>query len=383
MADFNRFDAIVIGGGAVGLSMALALSRHRRVALVCPHSLDTPILPEKKDTRVFALNPKSVRFLTDIGAWSYIADAGRYVHYDDMHIWQQDGAGDLCFDGNLGVMVEPSVLHFALSSAIKQTMQDSNAIAVIQAIANLQKIGQTWVVCAHDTRYRAPIIIGADGAGSPIRQSLGIDVKRLDYQQTAIGATIKTTRPHGNTARQIMLPTGTLALLPIFDKSDCYYSVVWSLPKMLAKDHLDDIKTKLTHATRGAVGEILSVDGVCDFALFAQIAHRFYRDNVAIVGDGAHHIHPLAGQGLNLGLDGVMTLDDNIKRHAPKTAIVRYARTHRRQAALTMHAMSAINVAYAGLGSDVPPWLMARGAVFDVVSKSSVIKRFLQKRAGA
>lgn len=381
----QNYHTMVVGAGAVGLSCALALARQgQSVALIAP---DAPNgqdnhLPSQKDARVFALSNQSIAFLQSIGVWQYVLDTKRLVVYDKMQVWQQDGHGRLDFYENtgLGAMVEPCVLLYALRQALTTYMVTGQVSCYRTQVAQVLDIENPRVALSTGASIKAHIGIVADGARSSVRDMLGIGVRVLDYQQVALCATICTDIPHDNTARQIMLPTGTLAWLPIFDNKAHWHSIVWSLPKLLAHDIKQDFASHLMQKSRGFLPNIHALQSLGEYPLQAHLARQMVKGNWLLMGDCAHGIHPLAGQGLNLGLGDVMAWAK--LQHLPMPhAIARYARQMPKNA-ITMHAMSAINFAYAGLGTNNAPWIGMRDMAFSMACKSTWIKKILQKQAG-
>ncbi|MGM8888668.1 FAD-dependent monooxygenase, partial [Psychrobacter sp. 1U2] len=191
----------------------------------------------------------------------------------------------------------------------------------LTVIAGHKVVGMDWlgaqqgyrVTLDNDTAIDAQLLIGADGRGSFVRKQAGIEIDILDYNQTAICCAIQTAKPHQATARQAMLPTGTLALLPLADITDedkaspqHWQSIVWTLPRNQALALIEEeervIADKLAAASNYELGAISQIESIASFPLTAQQAKSYVADNLVLIGDAAHGVHPLAGQGLNLGM---------------------------------------------------------------------------------
>ena len=327
-------DELFVGGGAVGMWLPIGLAKlHHKVVLIDIKpklsAADRQAMLAKRDARVYALNLLSLELFRDIGADDFV----RRADYTQMHVWQGDGRGELNFAKSsltpslMGSMVEPSVINDALDKRVSHA--DVAAFLTIlsatyidgQIGIDVQHDGVSVRVCDTDrasSTINARLMVGADGRGSAVRRLAGIEVDRLDYYQTAICCAIKTTRPHEDTARQAMLPTGTLALLPLADLEEGddghWQSVVWTLPTPAAEEYLmlppRQLADKLSLASGFELGEILHIESIASFPLSAQVAKTYTAPHTLLIGDAAHGVHPLAGQGLNLGLPDVQALLD-------------------------------------------------------------------------
>ncbi|HEX7029085.1 MAG TPA: UbiH/UbiF/VisC/COQ6 family ubiquinone biosynthesis hydroxylase [Gammaproteobacteria bacterium] len=303
----NSFDVVVAGGGMIGAACALALARKRfRVALVdrhVPHPLekDAPM-----ELRVSALSRASERLLRNLGVWDAIA-AVRVSPYREMHVWDASGGGHVHFDAAdlgepcLGHIVENRLIQSALWQRLG-TEEDADIFSPATVTAMTPHATGADVLLSDDRRLRARLLVAADGAASPLREQFGIHVTAANYGQQGIVCVIRTERPHGETARQRFLATGPLAFLPL---SDGAISIVWSANDAEAARLMaltdSEFCAALTVASEGVLGRITECGRRGAFPLRRQHADTYVAPRAVLIGDAAHVVHPLAGQGANLG----------------------------------------------------------------------------------
>lgn len=408
---------LIIGSGIVGASLALKLAQAKlTVTLIDARPQLTEADWEDKlsqrDARVYALSLASIGLLKDIGVWQKIAASKRKADYSQMQVWQQDGLGELKFGEEesaipklLGSMVEP----FVIEHALWQRLQEDDVSDYVTVIAGKKVTDLDWlgaqsgyrVTLENDEHVQAKLLVGADGRGSFVRQQSSIGLDTLDYHQTAICCAIKTELPHQATARQAMLPTGTLALLPLADITDedkanpqHWQSVVWTLPTNQALDMLsnsdDVIANSLAAACGYELGNIEQIESIASFPLTAQQADTYVRDNLVLIGDAAHGVHPLAGQGLNLGLLDVIALFDTLiedwqrssgNSWAAYSTLRRYERARRPHNSIMMHSFSAMNWLFAGEFAALRPVQQIRSEGMYRVGKIKPLMRLFAKQA--
>jgi 2-octaprenylphenol hydroxylase len=283
---------------------------------------------------------------------------------------------------NLGVIAENSVLQAALAGAARRA-----GIALVKGdITALEQERDAVVLIAGERRVRVRLVIGADGAQSRVRELAGLGAARTDYGQTAIVAMVSTSRPHGHTAWQRFLGDGTLAFLPL---KDAHSSIVWSVPTARADRLLaaapEAFERELETDFDGALGTVKLASERLAFPLWRLSAHAYVTARVALVGDAAHVVHPLAGQGANLGLLDAAALADvlaeGVKSREDLGAeriLRRYERWRRSENELMSGAIDAFDRLLAR-GTGRIAELAQRGMPW--VGRSTVAKRVFIERA--
>jgi len=409
--------SLIIGGGIVGATLALKLAQAKRpVTLVdaTPERDEASWqeLLNQRDARVYALSLASIGLLQEVGAWQNIQTSGRKADYSQMQVWQLNGLGELLFGDSdtehpniLGSMVEPLVIEHALW----QRLNDSNISDYLTVIKGQKVVDMDWlgaesgyqVTLENGEKISANLLVGADGRGSFVRKHAAIELDTLDYQQTAICCAIHTAMPHLATARQAMLPTGTLALLPLADITEAdkarpqhWQSVVWTLPRNQALALLAEepsyIADKLAAASNYELGAIDKIESIASFPLTAQQAKSYIADNLVLIGDAAHGVHPLAGQGLNLGMLDVKELFAQLEYDYQRSGnslwgsaqtLRTYERLRRPHNSLMMHSFSALNWLFAGELAQTRPVQQLRSEGMYRVGKIKPLMRLFAKQA--
>lgn len=324
VVDARQFDVVIVGAGIAGAALAVALSGEGlSIALVEAQSLDRPDLPQARglhdfDPRVSALTPRSRGFLETLGAWQSIADY-RYCAYRHMTVWDAEGTGKIEFDrsevdaAELGHIVENrAIVSALLSRASAATDVHIVSPAALQSCTRVDSSGMLLELETGQTLV-ADLLVAADGAMSRVRQMMGFQSREWDYGHRAIVSTVEVSRTHEATAWQRFLPSGPLALLPLPEVDGHHYcSIVWSLQEHLVDEllALDEqaFCVELERACEARLGAVLGTSPRFAFPLRQRHAVDYVQQGVALVADAAHTIHPLAGQGINLGLQDVAVL---------------------------------------------------------------------------
>jgi len=331
MSEQTPFDILVVGGGMVGSALALGLSRQGwNVALV--EGSDRKSLLEQPgaasqvsdfDPRVSAISIASQRLLEDLGVWTDIT-AGRHCPYQAMTVWDGDGTGRIQFEAAelrapaLGSIIENSRVVRALFAALADsTVELIDGVKV----TGWQQDTATRGIRLEDGRtLSARLVVAADGGQSRLRQWVGLPTREWDYNQQAIVCTVRTSQSHRFTAWQRFSPTGPLAFLPLLTESgdEHFCSIVWSQDTEEARRlmALDDsaFRMELERAIERELGAVEVVSRRYAFPLRQRHAKEYIATGFALVGDAAHTIHPLAGQGANLGYGDVRALLDELSR---------------------------------------------------------------------
>lgn len=355
-------DVAIVGGGMVGLAVACGLQGSGlRVAVLEQHVPQPLAADAAPQLRVSAINAASEKLLTRLGVWSDIV-ARRACCYHGMEVWDKDSFGRIEFDdqsmgySHLGHIVENSEIHYALW----QKAQRSPDITLL-APAEIQQVAwgenEAFLTLKEGAMLTARLVIGADGANSWLRNKADIPLTFWDYRHHALVATIRTQEAHGAVARQAFHGEGILAFLPLSDPHLC--SIVWSLSpqeaERMQQASVEEFNQALNIAFDNRLG-LCSVESERQaFPLTGRYARQFAAHRLALVGDAAHTIHPLAGQGVNLGFMDAAELIDELKRLQRQGKDIgqylylrRYERSRKHSAAMMLAGMQGFRELFAG-----------------------------------
>jgi ubiquinone biosynthesis UbiH/UbiF/VisC/COQ6 family hydroxylase len=408
-AGTREFDVIIIGAGIIGATMAGLLlkrgcSTPGRVALIADRFMQSPATgggpeqggpavgrPADWDLRVFALSRASERLLQVCGIWDSLPRQ-RVNPYQRMRVWDAQGsshgARSLQFDcadigePNLGHIVDGRVLQW-------QALEAARALGAVPLEAQLSAIvrGDDFIsaVLGDGRSLRAKLIIGADGTESKTRQLLDIGAAGHAYHQDALVAHVSTEKPHGDTAWQRFLPGGPLALLPLPDGRS---SLVWSMERAQAARlralEPKDFSEALTAGSDAVLGRCTVTTPIAAFPLQLQYALAYVQSRAVLLGDAAHVVHPLAGQGLNLGLLDCAALAQvlvdcgNARSFGDLKTLRRYERWRRSENFLAGAALDGLERLFANDGILLST---ARGVGMGAVQRLPMVKRALARRA--
>jgi len=309
-----RFDVAVVGAGVAGLATALGLAQQgQKVALIGPRArIHQPSPAAPYDARIYALAPGSAALLERLGVWGRV-DADRVCPVERMRVFG-DAGDELTFDAyaatveRLATIVEESELARVLDAACDYQPAITRIDAAFQSL-EAQASGAAGLQLADGRRLSVALLVGADGANSAVRAAAGINAELKPYLQTALVANFECGQPHLNTAWQWFTDEGIVALLPMPGDR---VSLVWSAPEALAPQ-LQSLEPaafaeRVTALSRHVLGSLTPIGPAHAFPLRLLTVGRLVGPSLALVGDAAHVVHPLAGQGLNLGLQDVDTL---------------------------------------------------------------------------
>ncbi len=400
----TTYDIVIVGAGMVGASIACALARTERplrIALIEAGPEPHTFSGNNFDPRVVALTRSSEQFLASFGAWSFITEA-RLCPYTDMHVWDSEGTASIHFDcrdvqqPNLGHIIENSVV----TRAVLQCLADSPGVELLRParVADLQAPptpGQpVQITLADGSQFKTPLLVAADGANSFVRRMARVRTREWDYGHKAIVTTVRTELPHQFTAWQRFMSTGPLAFLPLqltnTGSSDSHFSsIVWSAESTLADElmALDDAAfcNALGQALELRLGPVEHSDPRFCLPLRQRHAVEYIQPGIALVGDAAHTIHPLAGQGVNLGLLDATALVAEIRRGQARGlplgdySILR--RYQRQRLGSNLGMMSAMEGFKRLFGSRHLPLRWVRNAGMAQLDQLPLLKNFIIKQA--
>lgn len=388
----HDYDIIIIGGGMVGAAIAAALGQQAASLKVAVVEAFAPneINPEEiVDLRVSALTRASENILRRLGAWEGVM-ARRASPYSRMHVWDATGDGVIHFDceelgePNLGHIVENRVTQCALWDRLRQLKN-------VELLCPAAPTGIEWlddhavVQLEHGTAIKAKLVVGADGGQSRVRDWAGIGSHGWMYDHKALVATVRTERPHQFTAWQRFLPTGPLAFLPLADGSS---SIVWSTHPDIADRLLElseaEFLAELSEAFDHTLGDVTATGPRAAFQLQLRQTDNYVSHRMAVAGDAAHRIHPLAGQGVNLGLlDGASLAQVILEAHAKGkdvgslNTLRRYERWRRTENLPMLAAMDGFKRLF---GSQLEPVRLLRNLGLNITNAATPVKNLFALR---
>ena len=392
-------EVVIVGAGMVGAVLACLLGE-AGVTVTLVDARETLLDPEsvgrgQPGIRVSALTPVSQTLLEGLGAWGWMA-ARRISPYRFMQVWDAEGSGEVSFSAEqagvarLGHIVENDVTQAALERRLGALV--SVRLVLGARVTGLSELadGARCVQLADGRRLTAPLVIAADGARSPLRELAGIDVNAHETGHRAVVTTVRAERPHGDVARQVFLPTGPLAFLPLrLDGERHHCSIVWSTSPEEAERLLglstEALGEELAMAIGHRLGEVTVIDRAVSFPLVQRHAQRYVLPGLALVGDAAHSIHPLAGQGVNLGLmDAAVLAEELLAARRRGVALYderwlsRYARRRRGDNAGMLALMDGFRLLF---GTRHPAFTLARNLGLGAVDRLTPLKRLIMQQA--
>lgn len=398
----RQYDIVIHGAGLSGLVLALLLVRQSKikkpsVLLLDRHALqphpDVHELPQSVmdfDSRVFAITDVSKRLFEDAGVWPGDQD-GRIYPYEKMHVWDAGGDGQIHFDAaeigtpSLGYIIEGRVMgDWLITAVLEEATIEVLSGDTLQATAELDD-GLELQLASGQVLHTS-LLLGADGAQSHVRQLAGIGTCRWSYPQQAVVATVAVEADHGDTAWQRFLPEGPLAFLPM-QKPWC--SIVWSVSAQCAIDLCDMPEEAFLHRlmvdSQQRLGQVKAVGPRVRFPLQLMHANAYIAPRIALVGDAVHTVHPLAGQGLNLGFQDVAALVAQLQRAwseqkdiGTRRVLRAYERCRKMDNWLMQGSFDGLNRLFS---NEQLLLTYLRNAGLNIVDRASILKHLLVRKA--
>lgn len=401
----QKFDLLIVGAGMVGLTLALALRKNTKLTIAIADMLPVTTLTSEPEVRVSAINVASKTIFEQLGVWQNIENQ-RLQAYQNMHIWDKAGLGKLDFSTNdlndfpkneqLGWIIENSVIRNVLW---EKAAQDEGISFFTQSkLANIavgeSEVFASFAASADSSANSMPapiiakLVVGADGANSWLRKQMNMAMVTRDYDHHALVATVKCPQGHKNTAWQVFLPTGPLAFLPLYPQNSDVCSIVYSTSpeeaKRLSKLSASDFSKELTAASDGKLGAIELLSERYTHPLTMRLAQDFVKERMVLIGDAAHTIHPLAGQGVNLGLLDAVALAQSLANLtseqdlAEQKNLKAFARYRKSEAVEMIAAMEAIKQIFAVQQSG---FKLLRGLSMSLLNNIKPAKKLLIEQA--
>lgn len=390
----KSYDAIVVGGGIVGLACALALAQQGfKLALVesGQAKLNPPAKTDPFDAKIVAITRSSEHFFQQLGVWGAITQI-RSCPYQQMQVWDSAADGKITFSAseffepNLGHMIEQQVILVALWQALKE--QPNVDLFTQTELQNIQLQDKGRIIALSDGQnLKTTLLIAADGANSCARKLCQISSQGWDYQQSALVAIVQGAQSHQFTAFQRFAPDGPLALLPLADPHQC--AVVWTTATENAQNLLAaaelSFNTALQRECDAVMGEMTLKSRRWIFPLHTHHAKHYVLEHFALMGDAAHTLHPLAGQGVNLGLLDAQALTQVVIRAKNKrrdygtlTTLRRYERQRRFHNQSMIWAMECFKRGFASQNPLIQYW---RNTGLNWVDRQNSLKQWFAKVA--
>ncbi len=387
----DHYDIIIVGAGMVGASFACALADSTlKIAIIDAYQSDFNWQEGSHDIRVSALTHASQHIFEDLGVWSSMQTDG-IAAYHKMHVWDATGQGQIHFDSvdvgqaNLGHIVENRVIQKALQTKLSDFDNIDRLIPV--QLQSLQVNDEGVEVMTQEGQVlSAKLIIGADGAHSWVRKQADIALHTWAYHQVAVVCTVKTSESHQDTCWQQFMPEGPLAFLPLFDGQS---SIVWSTTEEKSQALLNMDKLAFNQELQmifgSTLGRIELSSERAAFPLRLRHAKHYVQDHLALIGDAAHTVHPLAGQGVNLGLlDAVVLAEEILKAHNKHRAIGSLSTLRpyeRRRKGDNMAMLAAMDGFKHLFSNNIAPLKLLRNLALNSVDQIKPLKNMMIKRA--
>jgi len=383
-------DLLIMGGGPVGVTLARALADIDLTLVLATAAPppDTPPLPLTEDPRAYALSPASRQLLEGVNAWP----EARACPYRGMHVRDRNGTGQVRFQAeNCGLTELGHILgHQDLMEVLQQGLRQQDNLRIItgKPLESLTHDASGQInVRFNDCELQVKLVVGCDGQSSIVRQLARIPVHTWNCRQTALAFAAQFEKPHEFIARQVFLDHGPVAMLPLKDNSESWCIVIWSADNSIIS-HLrqsDDtaLGDALFEATEGLLGRTRKIGVRKYFPLYQRLARTWIKTGIVLAGDAAHSIHPLAGQGLNLGLADVRALAD-LLRCRPSSGASQSARSigdkkflvpyQRRRLPVALGTITLMETFRSGFQAEEPTLRWLRNAALNLCDRNEIIK---------
>ena len=390
-----KYEAIIVGGGVAGASLALLLGQAgMRICL-----LDKGFPSRVQQTDLFkgktaSLNLASIELFKKLGIWEKVDQHSK--EFTNIEVWDSEGSSAITFnaqdisESKLGKVAHNNNIVSSLFDLL-QRLPDVDLLEneTVLSINN----GEELIEIKTDSglNLTANLVVGSDGSMSSIRSLSSIPIRTWSYEQTAIVSLLESEIPINKTAYQIFTSTGPIALLPVTVEGENLASLIWSADKVYAdkllslgdSEFLEELKLK----TEGKLGHFKIRESISSFPLHQLHAKEYFSERTVLVGDSAHTIHPLAGQGLNLGLSDVIDLSERIlslRREGRDIAEEQMLKAYSDSREKVNIRMVALMEAFKrGFGSKNPWIKLGRSLVFNVTNETKFLKKkFIKEAAG-
>ena len=389
----TQFDIVIVGGGLVGLATACALSKYDlKIAIIDAKVHHNESFPQNEiGVRASAINGASQRYFSQIGIWDDLLNSHRVQEFTEIGVWEKNGLAQLSAHAkdysypNLGYIIENNLISHYLYLFVREN--HNITIFNLAAIDNCYNDDYAFLTLADNTILQAKLIIGADGAHSWLRKHEKISVFERNYLHHAVITTVETQYPHQSCAKQIFYPNGIVAFLPLWqaNKSCLVWSTKPNQATTLTSLTESEFCQELFKLTGDKVGKCQLINQRMVFPLKARFAKQFVKHRTVLIGDAAHTIHPLAGQGVNLGFQDSALLVSTIKQLHDKHKDIGLADnlksfqfTRRKDTLVMLTAMRTIQDMFNG---DNVLKKMLRTAGMNAINNCSPLKKQLIKYA--
>ncbi|WP_198265095.1 UbiH/UbiF/VisC/COQ6 family ubiquinone biosynthesis hydroxylase [sulfur-oxidizing endosymbiont of Gigantopelta aegis] len=387
----KHYDIVIVGGGMVGATLACALGNSSlKVAVIEAYQSDFNWPKNSHDIRVSAITHASQHIFENLGVWDSMQQDG-VAAYTKMHVWDATGQGQIHFDSvevgqaDLGHIIENRIIQ----KAVQNKLADFDNIELLMPL-QLQSLQMydsgVELISTDGQKITTDLLVGADGANSWVRKQTEISLTTWAYEQSAVVCNVSTSEANQSACWQQFMPTGPLAFLPLEDGQS---SIVWSTTEeqaqaLVAMDK-QAFNQELQMTFGSSLGRIQLTSERASFPLRLRHANQYVQEHLALIGDAAHTVHPLAGQGVNLGLlDAAVLAEEILRAHEQQRVLGGLAtlrRYERRRKGENIAMLAAMDGFKRLFSNDITPFKLLRNSGLNLADKLSPVKNLLIKRA--